>query len=100
MRHPGGPGARIFALALLAWALVIVAGYFAIRWIPIEPMSAAGDLSYTTPAVASFTAMLASLLAMLTAAPKITLTSRTAGLLVVAPAGLALLAGLLVYVRL
>ena len=99
MSNSGSLTNRVLAIALLAWALVLVAGYYAIQWVPYEPLSAAGDLTYITPAIASVTAVLASLLSLASAGPKLGKVSLAGRLLVVLPVVLSFLTGAVVYIR-
>jgi hypothetical protein len=90
---------NVRASVVLAWVLLLVAAYYTFRWVPLEPLSAAGDLAFITPAVASLAACLASILLLLVAGPVLRNRSLAQRAVVVLPVALSVLLGAVVYLR-
>jgi hypothetical protein len=87
-------------LCLLGAFLVVgFAAFLTWLWPPTDPHSAAGDLAWVTPTVATVVAALWSALALVWVSPCFTALSESVRLLVVTPLVCAVFTGAAIYLR-
>lgn len=64
------PSLRLACSLALAWPMALIALFLAVAWFPYNADSAAGDLSWTSPAMATLSASVGAVHCLSVAAPQ------------------------------